>query len=71
MNMPSFTRIRIDELSDGPLPYCLYDRQGQLLCRKGVVIGSMGVLRLMVARGVYRHSDATGEPPKAPGRPAH
>ncbi|MCB1897616.1 MAG: hypothetical protein KDF95_20455 [Rhodocyclaceae bacterium] len=71
MNTPSFTRIRLDELSNGPLPYCLYDRQGRLLYRKGVVIGSMGVLRLMVARGLYRHSEAAAEPSATPWRPAH
>ena len=50
-------RISLEELSNGPLPYCVYDRGGRLLYRKGVVIGSVGVLRLMVARGLYKRSD--------------
>ena len=33
-------RIWLEELSNGPLPYCVYDRGGRLLYRKGVVMVS-------------------------------
>lgn len=65
METPPLTRVSLAELSDGPLPYCVYDHEGSLLYRKGMVIGSVGFLRLLVARGLYRRS-VPAPTPKGP-----
>lgn len=64
--MKGLVRIEMDELPYGPLPCCLYDRQGRLLYSRGLIIGSVGYLRLLVARGLYRRPDLAEGPAVSP-----
>ena len=53
--MDHLARVLDDEINaGGPLPFTVYDRNGHKLFDQGIVIGSVGYLRLLVRRGLYR-----------------
>lgn len=66
-------RLAPDDLLPGmPLPFAVFDANGKLLFTRGIIIGSVGYLRLLLSRGLYRQSDddagssAAGRNPGAP-----
>lgn len=56
--MQRLSKIGEDEVTaDWPLPFAVFDGNGTILFTRGVVIASMGYLRLLVGRGLYRLTD--------------
>ena len=53
--MDRLSRVLDDEInSGGPLPFTVYDETGHKLFDQGIVIGSVGYLRFLLSRGLYR-----------------
>lgn len=56
--MQHLSKVGDDEISaHWPIPWALFDKNGTRLFTRGVVIASIGYVRLLVARGLYRLSD--------------
>lgn len=56
--MQHLAKVGADEVTaDWPLPFAVFDGSGTILFTRGVVIASIGYVRLLLARGLYRLTD--------------